>query len=806
MSCSAIKKTLFAVAAIGAVSSIIATSVLQSNLTKPLLITSLATAAIGAITCALSCCSTRGIQATEKFSDAENFSTIQLYNAMVLDGKQNFDHLPLRDQANAIRQWMNQHSDRLNSVHRLDLFNKNLTVIPREICLFHNLNILMLSDNRIESVQGLQNLPALQTLELSDNQIQSVQALQNLPALQTLKLSDNQIQSVQGLQNLPALQTLNLSGNQIQSVQALQNLPALQTLNLSGNQIQSVQALQNLPALQDLYLSGNQIQSVQGLQNLPALQTLYLSDNQIQSVQGLQNLPALQTLNLSGNQIQSVQGLQNLPALQTLDLSYNQIQSVQGLQNLPALQTLKLSRNQIQSVQGLQNLPALQTLKLSGNQIQSVQALQNLPALQDLYLSRNQIQSVQGLQNLPALQTLYLSDNQIQSVQGLQNLPALQTLNLSGNQIQSVQGLQNLPALQTLNLSRNQIRELSEPILNLSGHCYVDAENNRFSPEFVRRFQDQLLQRRESTHNELGPRVQMSIADFAGAPLASLEDQLRAWAEECNICIDLTPLLTLDGPNRDMLSRYLGRLHEIPDYRQGGLPKENILHRVGDMLPLSASNPEFRNQMIAIITEALSTCGDRVLLAFNDIEILCQCYRDNLTEDQVRQLAIGQGRYELIKKFAMQQALERGLGDEIETILACHIQLQKLLGLPISTQQMLYPACSGVTREMLDEMHARILSISEDALLAESPIWQNWQQKKHQERIEEITTHYMGLLGQTEALYNLKPEERANALTQNAELNSILRPLFADEHASNNYDKAAQLIARAREFAIANIK
>ena len=367
-----------------------------------------------------------------------------------------------------------------------------------------------------------------------------------------------------------------------------------------------------------------------------------------------------------------------------------------------------------------------------------------------------------------------------------------------------------MPALQELNLDNNQIIELSESILNLSIRCIVNAENNRFSLAFVTRLQNQLQQIRDRSHNELGPHINVSIADFTGAPLeVSLEDQLHAWAEEYQAQFhqDLAPLIPFgDSNQKSTFSQYLGRLREIPDYLDGGLPKENVLRRVGDMLNLAALNPEFRSQMIAIISQALSSCGDRVLLAFNDIEILCQCYRENLTEEQVRQLAISQGRYELIKKFAMEQAQQLGLHDEIETILDYHLQLQGSLGLFISTKKMLYSRCSGVTPEMHEEMYARILSISADSLLAASPIWQNWQQKRHQQRIEQISEHYVDLLEQAEALYNRPPSERSNALNQNAELASILRPLFTGDASRNNYDEAARFIADARELAIATLK
>ena len=43
---------------------------------------------------------------------------------------------------------------------------------------------------------------------------------------------------------------------------------------------------------------------------------------------------------------------------------------------------------------------------------------------------------------------------------------------------------------------------------------------------------------------------------------------------------------------------------------------------------------------------------------------------------------------------------------------------------------MLYPGCSGVNKEMLDDITVLVESFSDEALLARSPLWQEWQ-KKH---------------------------------------------------------------------------
>ena len=203
--------------------------------------------------------------------------------------------------------------------------------------------------------------------------------------------------------------------------------------------------------------------------------------------------------------------------------------------------------------------------------------------------------------------------------------------------------------------------------------------------------------------------------------------------------------------------------------------------------------------MVEAIADGLEGCGDRVFVMFNDLEILWQSYQENMTEERIRALAMGQGRYELIKKLVLEEARKRHLGDEIETILYCHIALRERLNLPISTQGMLYPGCSGVNEEMLNDITAQVESFSDEALLARSSIWQEWQQKHHQPEVDRITAHYSELLEQAEELD--KAEDHQEYLKVHNDLAKVLQPLGQPY----NYADACQLIMHAREKAIASI-
>ena len=219
------------------------------------------------------------IPPTQEFSYAEEYGVIQLFNAVELPGKPNFwlhPHFweyPLSQKAAERRQWLQRNSDQLDSVQKIDLSSKSLTVIPREISLFRNLQILNLSNQMFSNLEILDlssqlNLPNLLKLNLSRNL--SIRSLQGfsfnlLPKLQKLNLSENNIRSLQGVNlNLPDLQKFNLSKNSLRSLQGVNlNLPDLQKLNLSKNSLRSLRGANlNFPNLRSLSLQQNQITEI----------------------------------------------------------------------------------------------------------------------------------------------------------------------------------------------------------------------------------------------------------------------------------------------------------------------------------------------------------------------------------------------------------------------------------------------------------------------------------------------------------------------------------------------------------------
>uniref|UniRef100_A0A3Q0SQQ7 Leucine rich repeats and guanylate kinase domain containing n=1 Tax=Amphilophus citrinellus TaxID=61819 RepID=A0A3Q0SQQ7_AMPCI len=122
---------------------------------------------------------------------------------------------------------------------KLDLDNSFCEISGLEQCC--RLTHLSLAHNKISRISGLGSLP-LTHLCLRGNQLERIEGLEHLKSLQVLDLSQNRITSLSGLQNLHLLGSINLEKNlqisEIQECKHVHDLLLLRDLNLLGNPVQ----------------------------------------------------------------------------------------------------------------------------------------------------------------------------------------------------------------------------------------------------------------------------------------------------------------------------------------------------------------------------------------------------------------------------------------------------------------------------------------------------------------------------------------------------------------------------------------
>jgi hypothetical protein len=122
----------------------------------------------------------------------------------------------------------------------------------------HNLQTLVLRENKIHDISPLAGLLNLETLNLSMNQISDISAVAGLTNLRTLDVHDNRaISNISALSELSYLETLVLRHERISDISVLARLSNLQDVDLFENLISDIAPLSGLMLLDRLDIRGN---------------------------------------------------------------------------------------------------------------------------------------------------------------------------------------------------------------------------------------------------------------------------------------------------------------------------------------------------------------------------------------------------------------------------------------------------------------------------------------------------------------------------------------------------------------------
>jgi len=235
-----------------------------------------------------------------------------------------------------------------------------------------SLNILQLNDNNLTSLEGISS-DNLIALTATNNQLTQVDT-NNFPKIKQIVLRNNSLQTLSGLDNLSDLVILNLDNNQLKNL-SIKNLSSIKTITADNNLLNEV-SFNNLPTLSEVTLKNNSISKLTNWDKLPKLTKLSLTNNsQLKDVSSLVAAPSLQELSLeSCNAISDFSSLSNLNSLTRLFLSYT------GITNSEIMQIGKLSN--------------IYLLSLNGNKLSNISFLEQFPHLSQLALNQNSISDI----------------------------------------------------------------------------------------------------------------------------------------------------------------------------------------------------------------------------------------------------------------------------------------------------------------------------------------------------------------------------------------------------------------------------
>jgi hypothetical protein len=123
--------------------------------------------------------------------------------------------------AQDIREWMNVHPNELSTLTQLDLSNKDLTQLPKEIHLLVQLQKLNISHNQITIwPEAISQLANLRHLDISSNKLTALSAgINHLANLRTLRVGFNKIQNLPiEIGQLAHLEALDLIQNKLKNL------------------------------------------------------------------------------------------------------------------------------------------------------------------------------------------------------------------------------------------------------------------------------------------------------------------------------------------------------------------------------------------------------------------------------------------------------------------------------------------------------------------------------------------------------------------------------------------------------------
>ncbi len=214
-----------------------------------------------------------------EYKQTENHDLYQLWGAIheELQSKYKFEAKDLPKNAGEIRIWLTAHPQELASIVRLDLGNKGLGVLPKEIALLSGLKILNLNGNNLQEIPAsIAALQHLESLSLNQNRMQQFPgAVTQLAQLKSLDISNNPMAALPAnIGELQALERLYCMGMQNLQIlpRELGNLQKLNSLELSGSHnIQAVpQEVVNIPGIRISGFQGVLPQAAQPVLPAPA--------------------------------------------------------------------------------------------------------------------------------------------------------------------------------------------------------------------------------------------------------------------------------------------------------------------------------------------------------------------------------------------------------------------------------------------------------------------------------------------------------------------------------------------------------
>ena len=161
----------------------------------------------------------------------------------------------------------------------INLSNNNLSTIPVEVLNIAQLQALILDNNNLENIKGIDKLVNLDFLSINDNKLNDIEGIEKLVNVHFLRLNDNKLTDIKGIDKLVNLEFLGLSGNKLSNINSINCLTKLLELFLNNNCLANTLDFSELVNLEVLHIECNKISDIVGIQSLVKLEKFICKEN-----------------------------------------------------------------------------------------------------------------------------------------------------------------------------------------------------------------------------------------------------------------------------------------------------------------------------------------------------------------------------------------------------------------------------------------------------------------------------------------------------------------------------------------------
>ncbi|CAB4412742.1 unnamed protein product [Rhizophagus irregularis] len=287
----------------------------------------------------------------------------------------------------------------LPNLEYLDISQNRIETLT-DLHRLEHLREVFADDNLIACCYNVLRVPGLVKLSLRKNKLKSVDFEScDLRRLELLDLSENKIELIENVERLIALKALNLDHNLLRSFSVTTNMPQLTCLRVCYNKLSELD-VSSFPSLRLLWVDENRLKEIKRFETLAFLETFSARDQKGgQMYLSLKHLRDFKHIYLSGNPIKTLEPIIDFYKLEYLELAAAQIKELPHKLNhvCPSIIVLILSYNELRDLTSLRKMKRLRRLFLEGNRIYDYMAfsevLKTLPKLKYLDTRNNPFSS-----------------------------------------------------------------------------------------------------------------------------------------------------------------------------------------------------------------------------------------------------------------------------------------------------------------------------------------------------------------------------------------------------------------------------